>query len=102
MKPVEAEGLVRTFGEVTAVAGIDLEVAEGEIFGFLGPNGAGKSTTVRMLVTLLQGAMFSGVGTAGTVATDLETGFMDRLLVSPACWLSPAESPFSAPGRKPI
>lgn len=54
MKPVEAEGLVRTFGDVTAVAGIDLEVAEGEIFGFLGPNGAGKSTTVRMLVTLLR------------------------------------------------
>lgn len=54
MKPVEAEGLVRTFGDVAAVAGIDLEVAEGEIFGFLGPNGAGKSTTVRMLVTLLR------------------------------------------------
>ena len=54
MKPVQAEGLVRTFGEVTAVAGIDLEVDEGEIFGFLGPNGAGKSTTVRMLVTLLR------------------------------------------------
>ena len=54
MIPVEAEGLVRTFGDVTAVAGIDLEVAEGEIFGFLGPNGAGKSTTVRMLVTLLR------------------------------------------------
>ena len=36
-----------------AVDGIDLEVAEGEIYGFLGPNGAGKSTTVRMLTTLL-------------------------------------------------
>ncbi len=52
--PVEAEGLVRTFGDLTAVAGIDLIVEEGEIFGFLGPNGAGKSTTVRMLVTLLR------------------------------------------------
>jgi ABC-2 type transport system ATP-binding protein len=52
--PVEAEGLVRTFGEVHAVNGIDLRVAEGEIFGFLGPNGAGKSTTIRMLVTLLR------------------------------------------------
>jgi ABC-2 type transport system ATP-binding protein len=52
--PVEVEGLVRTFGDLTAVAGIDLVVEEGEIFGFLGPNGAGKSTTVRMLVTLLR------------------------------------------------
>ena len=51
--PVVADGLVRRFGDLTAVAGIDLEVGEGEIFGFLGPNGAGKSTTVRMLVTLL-------------------------------------------------
>ena len=51
--PVVANGLVRRFGDLTAVDGIDLEVGEGEIFGFLGPNGAGKSTTVRMLVTLL-------------------------------------------------
>jgi ABC-2 type transport system ATP-binding protein len=52
--PVEAEGLVRTFGELRAVDGIDLVVQPGEIFGFLGPNGAGKSTTVRMLTTLLR------------------------------------------------
>jgi ABC-2 type transport system ATP-binding protein len=52
--PVLTENLVRTFGDVTAVDGIDLEVKAGEIFGFLGPNGAGKSTTVRMLTTLLR------------------------------------------------
>jgi len=53
-KGIEARGLVRVFkGGVVAVAGIDLHVAEGEIYGFLGPNGAGKSTTVHMLVTLL-------------------------------------------------
>jgi len=52
--PVEAEGLVRTFGSVRAVDGVDLRVEPGEIFGFLGPNGAGKSTTVRMLTTLLR------------------------------------------------
>jgi len=51
--PIEAEGLVRRFGELVAVDGIDLVVEEGEIFGFLGPNGAGKSTAVRMLTTLL-------------------------------------------------
>jgi ABC-2 type transport system ATP-binding protein len=52
--PVVAEGLVRHFGDVRAVDGVDLEVQRGEIFGFLGPNGAGKSTTVRMLTTLLR------------------------------------------------
>ena len=52
--PILAEGLRRSFGDIDAVAGVDLEVADGEIFGFLGPNGAGKSTTVRMLTTLLR------------------------------------------------
>ncbi|HEX2288267.1 MAG TPA: ATP-binding cassette domain-containing protein, partial [Gaiellaceae bacterium] len=51
---IEVRGLVRDFkGGIRAVAGIDLEVAPGEIYGFLGPNGAGKSTTVHMLTTLL-------------------------------------------------
>ncbi|MGI8774034.1 MAG: ATP-binding cassette domain-containing protein [Actinomycetota bacterium] len=52
--PIVAEGLVRRFGAIEAVTGIDLEIKAGEIFGFLGPNGAGKSTTVRMLTTLLR------------------------------------------------
>jgi ABC-2 type transport system ATP-binding protein len=52
--PIVTEGLVRRFGTIEAVAGVDLEVKSGEIFGFLGPNGAGKSTTVRMLTTLLK------------------------------------------------
>ena len=46
---VRARGLVKRFGERTAVAGIDLEVAAGESFGILGPNGAGKSSTMRMI-----------------------------------------------------
>ncbi|MCQ3814994.1 MAG: ATP-binding cassette domain-containing protein [Acidimicrobiia bacterium] len=53
MTAIQANGLVRCFGDLRAVDGIDLEVAEGEIYGFLGPNGAGKSTLVRMLCTLL-------------------------------------------------
>ena len=52
--PIQVEALVRRFGDVVAVDGIDLHVDQGEIFGFLGPNGAGKSTTVRMLTTLLK------------------------------------------------
>src|SRR5437764_8366917 len=50
---IEVEGLVRRFKDVEAVAGIDLAISPGEIYGFLGPNGAGKSTTVHMLTTLL-------------------------------------------------
>jgi ABC-2 type transport system ATP-binding protein len=50
---IEAIGLRRSFKDVEAVAGIDLRVLPGEIYGFLGPNGAGKSTTVHMLTTLL-------------------------------------------------
>jgi len=52
--PIIAENLVRHFGDVQAVKGINLEIKAGEIFGFLGPNGAGKSTAVRMLTTLLR------------------------------------------------
>jgi ABC-2 type transport system ATP-binding protein len=55
MPAIEARGLKRTFsGDVRAVDGVDLEVAEGEIYAFLGPNGAGKTTTVRILTTLLR------------------------------------------------
>src|ERR1700738_2268407 len=50
---LEARGLVKTFGSVTAVAGIDLAAGPGEVFGLLGPNGAGKTSTLRMLCGLL-------------------------------------------------
>jgi ABC-2 type transport system ATP-binding protein len=50
---LQTVSLTRRFGAKVAVDGVDLQVAEGEIYGFLGPNGAGKSTTVRMLTTLL-------------------------------------------------
>jgi ABC-2 type transport system ATP-binding protein len=50
---IVAEGLTRTFADVTAVDDLDLVINRGEIYGLLGPNGAGKSTTVKMLCTLL-------------------------------------------------
>ena len=70
---IETRSLRRVFRsrrrQVEAVAGVDLEVREGEIFGFLGPNGAGKTTTLRMLATLLPP---SG-GTARVAGCDLGT-----------------------------
>ncbi len=51
---IEVEGLVRRFGELTAVDRVSFAVPAGQIFGFLGPNGAGKSTTIKILCTLLQ------------------------------------------------
>jgi len=51
---LETRGLTRTFGDFTAVDGIDLAVPEGSLYGFLGPNGAGKSTTIKCLTGLLR------------------------------------------------
>jgi ABC-2 type transport system ATP-binding protein len=51
---IEITGLVKTFGGVRALDGLDLEVRPGEVHGFLGPNGAGKSTTIRVLLGLLR------------------------------------------------
>jgi len=53
MPAIVTQGLRRTFGDVVAVAGLDLAVAEGEIFGLVGPDGAGKTTTMRMLTGTL-------------------------------------------------
>ena len=51
---IEARGLVKTFGRVRALDGLDLTVNEGEVHGFLGPNGAGKSTAIRVLLGMLR------------------------------------------------
>ena len=52
--PVAARGLVKRYGAIVAVDGIDLTVEHGDVFGFLGPNGAGKTTTLRMLLGLIR------------------------------------------------
>lgn len=51
---IEARGLTKRYGDLTAVSGLDLRVYEGEVFGLLGPNGAGKTTTILMLLGLTE------------------------------------------------
>jgi ABC-2 type transport system ATP-binding protein len=51
---VEARGLVKTYGEITAVDHVDLTVEAGDVYGYLGPNGAGKTTSLRMLLGLIR------------------------------------------------
>lgn len=52
MNIIETKHLTKTYGDFTAVSGIDLQIPKGEVYGFLGPNGAGKSTTMKMLLGL--------------------------------------------------
>jgi ABC-2 type transport system ATP-binding protein len=78
-------GLARTFGDHTAVVGLDLTVAVGELVSLLGPNGAGKTTTIKMLCCLLRP---SG-GTASILGHDIET---DPLAVKQVIGFSPQET----------
>jgi ABC-2 type transport system ATP-binding protein len=52
--PIEVRGLVKRYGELTAVAGVDLTVRTGDVYGYLGPNGAGKTTSLRMMLGLIR------------------------------------------------
>jgi ABC-2 type transport system ATP-binding protein len=80
---VRARGLRRTFGEVVAVDGVDLEVTDGGVFGLLGPDGAGKSTLIRMLATTLlpdsgEADVFGLSVTRDTVAVRPRIGYMSQ------------------------
>jgi ABC-2 type transport system ATP-binding protein len=52
--PIEVRGLVKRYGELTAVAGVDITVRRGDVYGYLGPNGAGKTTSLRMMLGLIR------------------------------------------------
>ncbi len=67
---IRARGLHKSYGQVKAVSGVDLEVRRGEIYGFLGRNGAGKTTTVRMLLGLLHPDQGSVSILGSTLAAD--------------------------------
>ena len=67
---IEVRGLVKRYGDVIAVDGIDFDVARGEVFGLLGPNGAGKTTTVE----ILEGLRAPDGGQALVLGLDVATG----------------------------
>ena len=75
---VHAEGLVKRYDGTLAVAGLDLDVEQGEIFGLVGPNGAGKTTTLRILATLL--APTSGDAEIAGISVRRDPGAVRRLL----------------------
>ena len=76
---IEASGLVKDYGDVRAVDGVDLAVPQGTVYGVLGPNGAGKTTTIRMLATLIR----PDGGSARVLGRDIATeGDAVRALVS--------------------
>src|SRR5690625_3961347 len=54
MSVIEVNNLTKTFGSFTALNGVNIEVNQGEVFGFIGPNGAGKTTTIRILLGILK------------------------------------------------
>lgn len=81
---IEADRLVKTYGEKQAVQGVSFEVRGGEIFGFLGPNGAGKTTTLKMIVGLLKPTS----GTARVAGYDIQS---QPLLAKAACGYVPDE-----------
>src|SRR5436309_15406446 len=70
---IRTQRLTRRFGNLTAVDGVDLQVAAGQFFGFLGPNGAGKSTTIKMLTGLLAPT----AGSMEILGLDLATHLVD-------------------------
>ena len=82
---IQTFGISRTFGELTAVDGIDLSVNAGELFSLLGPNGAGKTTTIRMLCCLLRPTS----GTATIMGHDIQE---DPLSVKRVIAVSPQET----------
>jgi ABC-2 type transport system ATP-binding protein len=81
---VEVSGLVKKFGENTAVDGVSFEIREGEVFGLLGPNGAGKTTTISMISCLI-------APTSGTVTVDGLSAATDATKVKSALGVIPQE-----------
>jgi ABC-type glutathione transport system ATPase component len=90
---ISIDGVVKRFGEITAVDGLELEVPMGVCFGLLGPNGAGKSTTMRMLTaqTLAdEGTRCSAMSSRGNPSSRVWRWVWCRSLTT-STWSSPAD-----------
>jgi ABC-2 type transport system ATP-binding protein len=90
---IRTEGLAKCYGVVTALAGLDLEVAPGEVVGYLGPNGAGKTTTIRLLLSLIRPA----AGRAEIFAIDCSAS---RSRPTDGWPPSPGEAPVAPPAAR--
>src|ERR687892_2879444 len=93
MAAFRAFGLAKRYGPVTALAGVDLEVGEGELVGLLGPNGAGKSTLVKIACGLVRpsgGSAEVAGARAGSPAANRALGYLAELFRFPD-WLSADE-----------
>ena len=66
---IRTSGLSKRYGAVHALSGLDLEVTEGEVFGYLGPNGAGKTTTIRLLLGLAHADGRESARSSGSTAS---------------------------------
>ena len=80
---IDVRGLVKRFGDKTAVDGVDLQMPAGEVWGFLGPNGSGKTTTIRMICGLMAPSEGEGTCLGYDIATQagaikLATGYMTQ------------------------
>src|SRR3954469_4014575 len=93
MAAFRAQGLAKRYGSVTALGGVDLEVAEGQLVGLLGPNGAGKSTLVKIacgLVRASAGSVELCGAPAGSLAARRAFGYLAELFRFPS-WMSADE-----------
>jgi len=82
---IDVRGLSKSFGATKVVDGIDMQVREGEIYGFLGPNGSGKTTTIRMLCGLLTPDAGEGTCLGHDIVSEsakikLKVGYIDAAL----------------------
>src|SRR2546429_5581482 len=80
--PIEVRGLVKRYGEILAVDGVDLTVNPGDVFGYLGPNGAGKTTSLRMMLGLIRPTagsvrLFGGDPQISVTALEGVSGFVE-------------------------
>ena len=74
MKPaISIKGIKKSFGDVQALRGVDLEIQQGEFFGLLGPNGAGKST----LISIIAGLTKTDAGSVAVLGNDVVTDYRD-------------------------